>query len=83
MADRGHLYELPWSEPPRFRARGLDAAYRVRVRVEVAMRAALEADPEVIEVEDRGYLREGAMRCDGTAACRGGSLHDHGCPRRA
>jgi hypothetical protein len=55
MARKGWLYNVTISEA-RFRASGLDAAYRIARRAEEALRAHLENDPEVLSVEKAPHL---------------------------
>lgn len=77
----GWLYEFDVEETARFRARGLDAAARISGRVKEVVAAALEADPEVLEVEDQMWLRAQPQRCERSASCRG-NLHYDDCPHR-
>ena len=74
----GHLYDLEFSQTPRFRAAGLDVAARVQRRVAVAIEAALVADPDVLEFDRRAYLRANPTPCDRTRSCPG-NLHYADC----
>lgn len=80
MTWRGHLYDLEFSQTPRFRAAGLDVAERIQRRVVVAIEAALAADPEVLEFDRRAYLSARPTPCDRTRDCPG-NLHYSDCAR--
>lgn len=52
----GWLYDLTFRGEGEFRASGLDAANRIRMRLDAALKTALANDPEVQEITGEPYL---------------------------